>query len=94
MSGTNSSQICYICGATPKEMNDVESAKKKPVNPLSLNYGLSIFHAWVRFFECLLHINYKLDFQTWQVSGDEKKKIFQMKKGNVQAEFRDDWDCL
>ena len=26
-------------------------------------FGLSTLHAWVRFFECMLHISYRLDIK-------------------------------
>lgn len=66
MTGT-SSQSCYICGGTPKSFNDIEKIKRRHVNPQYFKFGLSTLHAWIRFFECIIHISYRLPFQCWQV---------------------------
>jgi len=63
-----SSQTCYICGVTPKNSNNIDELTKKKIKEDNLKFGLSSLHAWIRFFECLLHIAYRLDFKTWQVN--------------------------
>jgi hypothetical protein len=42
---------------------------------LNLKFGLSILHAWIWFFECLLHLSYKIGIKKCQARGDEEKKI-------------------
>ncbi|KAE9522419.1 hypothetical protein AGLY_017178 [Aphis glycines] len=59
-----SSQTCFICGCTPKDMNKFDNMDKYPVKPETFSYGLSTLHAYIRFLECILHISYRLDFQT------------------------------
>lgn len=54
-------------------MNDIDNLAKyktKPKTKLNLNlkFGLSTLHCWIRFFECLLHLSYRLDFKKWQVT--------------------------
>jgi len=67
MSNT-SSQVCYICKCSPKGMNNIEKCRKKEnAQDIFYNFGLSTLHAWIRFFECLLHIAYRLEFKQWQV---------------------------
>ncbi|XP_036347272.1 uncharacterized protein LOC118756626 [Rhagoletis pomonella] len=50
-------------------------------------YGLSTLHAWIRCFECLLHIAYRLTFKCWQVR-KENKDAFSANKVRIQNEFR------
>lgn len=66
MTGT-SSQACYICGSTPKINNNIEKVLNMTPNSENFKFGLSTLHAWICFFECLLHISYRLQFKTWQV---------------------------
>lgn len=68
---TSSSLKCYICGATPKQMNDF--SREYTVNRDNLGFGLSTLHAWIRCFECMLHISYRLEIKKWQVKGAEDK---------------------
>lgn len=49
-------------------MNNIEKCRKKEnAQEIFYNFGLSTLHAWIRFFECLLHIAYRLEFKQWQV---------------------------
>lgn len=63
-----SSQRCYICGATPKQMKNIDQVKKKVILQDTLKFGLSSLHAWIRCFEYLLHVSYRLEIKTWAVS--------------------------
>lgn len=87
LSGTNSAAKCIICGATPKEMNSVAVLNKLPKIE-NYRFGLSSLHCWIRFFECLLHISYRLEIKSWQVKGEENKKIFEINKKRIQSEFK------
>ena len=80
MSETTSSQVCIICGATPKQMNNLDVIYEKTINIDSLKYGLSPLHAYIRFYECLLHIAYRLDIKKWRVSTGLKRKAYEKKK--------------
>ena len=62
---TSSPQCCTLCGATPKDMNDVDMVSLKSVNEEVLNYGLFTLHAWIQLMECCLDISYKLSIQMW-----------------------------
>lgn len=86
---TPSSQTCYICNATPKDMNNIEKVLKRTVIQKNLKFGLSSLHAWIRFFECLLHISYRLELKVWQIRGSENKAFFENKKRTIQQSFRD-----
>lgn len=63
-----SGQRCYICGATSKETVDIHKLSKKVLKEESCQFGLSILHAYIRFFECIIHIGYKLSVKEWRVS--------------------------
>lgn len=93
MTGT-SSQTCYICGCTPKNSNDIDKVLKMPINSEVFKFGLSTLHAWIRFFECLLHVSYRLPFQSWQVRSDQNKKIFNARKTEIQNKFRSEMGLL
>lgn len=62
LSDTPSSASCYICGAKPTKMNQLQRVKEKRVITSHYEFGLSTLHMWIRFMECILHIGYRLDF--------------------------------
>ncbi|KAJ4430721.1 hypothetical protein ANN_19312 [Periplaneta americana] len=82
-----SAQVCYICGASPKHMNDIDSVQQRTVDHKSFSFGLSILHAWIRFLECLLHVAYRLDFKKWQARGKDNE-IMTLLKESIQKSFR------
>ena len=88
ISKTNSTQVCYICGSKPSEMNTAAVFNKTP-NEGMYQYGLSSLHLWIRCFENILHIAYRLPFKKWQARGEENKKLFAENKKQIQDQFRD-----
>lgn len=87
LSDTNASSRCIVCGASPKEMNSVNVIHKPP-KIQNYSFGISSLHCWIRFFECLLHIAYRLPLKIWQVKGNENKQIFEENNKRIQLEFR------
>lgn len=76
-----SSQRCYICGALPKDMNNDPALKSsKDADPTKYSFGLSPLHAWIRCFECLIHIAYRLDIRQWQIRGANDKSKCEARK--------------
>lgn len=67
VTGTKSTQSCNVCGASPKNINDIDAVLLRPVNANALSYGLSTLHAWIRFFEFFLHLAYRYNIEEWQV---------------------------
>jgi hypothetical protein len=94
LSDTSSTQTCYICKATPRQMNLIHEVMELPVNEEVLRFELCSLHAWIRCFECLLHISYRLGINTWQVRGQQNKDIFEQRKRKIQADFRDKMGLL
>jgi hypothetical protein len=90
LTDTPSGSTCTICGATPRQMNDLTKVTARPENENAYQYGLSTLHAWIRCMEMILHISYNLSFQTWSATSEEKKRLKQEKKTQVQKRFREE----
>ena len=88
VSDCSSTQRCYLCGAQPSEMNNLRTLSQKNVQQNFLAFGLSPLHSRIRFYECILHISYRLDIKMWQVRGIENKAKLEEKEKKVQEEFR------
>ena len=88
LSNTKSSQRCYLCNATPKTMNELCSNKSRDINEEYYSFGLSSLHCWIRCFECLLHISYRLNVKTWCIKSDDQKSDVQVRKVLIQKAFR------
>lgn len=87
LTGTDSAMKCFICGATPRNMNKLDQIFDKTPNSDNYRFGISSLHAWIRTFECLLHIAYNLPFKSWSARG-ENKKIKEDRMLKIQEEFR------
>ena len=90
LTGTKSNQACPICGATPHDFVKVQQFKTAELfkaKPNTLQYGISPLHAWIRFFECIVHISYRYDLCKWQIRGTSKKKILLCRKKEIQQRF-------
>lgn len=88
LTDTRSTQKCFICGATSKQFNKVEEMIIRDINTENLGFGLSVLHGWIRMFECLLHLGYKLPLKKWQARGSDKDIVAQ-NKARIQKEFRE-----
>lgn len=88
VTSTKSTMRCYLCGSTSKEFNNLKLVLTKPVNDANLRFGLSTLHAWIRFFECFLHLGYKLDIKKWQARSVEEKESVSSAKKAIQAGFQ------
>jgi hypothetical protein len=49
---------------------------------------MSVLHAWIRLFESLLHIAYKLEIRSWRVTKIHKSQVEQ-NKHRIQEEFKE-----
>lgn len=78
-----STQTCGICGATPKMMNDMKKLSTLKPKECLYEFGLSTLHAWIRCFECILHISYRLDQKKWQIRSIEDKQAMAERKKNI-----------
>lgn len=87
LADNKSSQSCYICKATPNQMNNIDAVLKRPCNKETFQYRLSTLHAHIRLFECILHLSYQLETKTWRVPAQDKLAV-SAKKSKVIDEFR------
>lgn len=88
LSGTTSTLRCYLCKATSKQFNDIDKMIELPIVEDYLSFGISVLHAWIRLFECLLHVAYKLPAKTWR-SDQSTEHIIKQNRLRIQNEFRD-----
>lgn len=85
---TKSSQACTICGAVPKQFNILENLKNrfKPKEG-TLKYGVSVMHLWIRSFEWLLNISYRVKVEKWYMRGKVLKAEVKKRKRKLQRRF-------
>ncbi|XP_071635291.1 uncharacterized protein [Temnothorax longispinosus] len=88
LTSNSSTQRCYLCQATSKDFNKIDLILSKPINEKSFEFDLSSLHAWIRCFECCLHLSYKLEIKKWQARQDHEKKSVQTRKENIQKGFK------
>lgn len=86
---TSSSQKCYICGATSQNFNKFDEMLTRQIDISTFNLGISVLHAWIRFFEYNLHLSYKLPIKSWQARGEQKKAIVAERKKQIQKSFQE-----
>ena len=95
LSDTESSQRCTICGALPKEVNDLELVRKKKISLEVYQYGLSTLYAWIRFLEWVLHLAYKLTIKKhYKKLTYAEKEIVQNEKIRIQGEIMEELGIL
>lgn len=88
ITSTKSTLRCYLCGVTSKDINNLDLVKKRKIDESNLRFGLSTLHAWIRLFECLLHLSYKLEIKKWQARSTDDKQITEDRKRKIQKEFK------
>lgn len=83
------SQRCNLCGVTAKDFNKLNYCLNKPIlDEERLLLGLSSLHCWIRFYEWMLNLSYKLKLCKWQARGTEDKSIVELEKKRVQHDFK------
>ncbi|CAH0547004.1 unnamed protein product [Brassicogethes aeneus] len=84
---TASSQACNVCKATPKDFNNLEVVTKRVCAEETFKYSISVLHAYLRCYEYLLHIAYKLELRQWQARGEQAKAQVREKKSELATRF-------
>lgn len=82
-----STQRCFICKATSKEMNSASMVREPDEN--MYQFGISSLHAYIRTMECLLNISYRMNICEWQIRGDKNKETFKKTKEEIKAKFKE-----
>ena len=86
LTNTLSSQSCNVCGAKPSELNNQALIRSKPINEKALSLGLSTQHCWLRCFEYILHLGYKLDIKKYFAKSPAEKALVKSKKNEHSTE--------
>lgn len=86
---TTSTMRCFICGATSTHFNKIDDMIARTVKTKTLDFGLSVLHGWIRMFECLLHVAYKIPIKKWQARGKEDQSIVSQRKAEIQKKFKE-----
>lgn len=60
VTGTTSTQKCYICNATYKYFNFIDQMLIRTIKIENWEFDILILHGWICFFEYVLHLAYKL----------------------------------
>nr|XP_012566690.2 uncharacterized protein LOC105850829 [Hydra vulgaris] len=94
LTSTTSSQSCNVCSAKPTEMNDIKLIRSKPVNKEALFFGLSPLHCWIRCFEYILHLGYKLKIRSFYAKTSEQKESVKERKAFIQKKFREELSLI
>ena len=84
---TASTMRCYICKATPKMFNNIQSLPR-PANEPNYKYGFCPLHKWIRCFEMMIHISYRLPVKKWRVISQEDKAQVAARKQEVHDRFK------
>lgn len=89
---TKSFFTCPVCGAKPSDFLSIRDFKSKLFQPKPdrIKYGISPLHFWIRLFECILHISYRIDIKHWSIRGNDKEKL-KVRKAEIQQRF---WEKL
>lgn len=88
LAGVKSSMVCYICGAKPTDMNNLNKVVEKKPDTEHYKFGMSSLHAWIRMMECLIHVSYNIEFKKWSARSDEEKEMKKMRKLTIQQKFK------
>lgn len=91
VTSTTSSRRCYLCDEKSKTFNNIliDAMSQKQIDTSTVNCGLSTLHAWIRTFERLIHLVYKLNIGKWQIRKEEHEEKVAENKGTIQNEFKE-----
>jgi hypothetical protein len=94
VTSTSYAQVCYVCGAAPKQMNRIAEIVKRDVDITTYRFGLSTLHACIMFLEYLPHISHRLEIKRWQARAEEDQWKVQNKKETIQDLFKKEMSPL
>lgn len=89
---TLSTTRCYVCKATVKEFNKLETRREE--SPDTFKFGLSILHSRIRLFESLLHLSYKITIEKWRARSISEKQLYKETKMPIQQALKEEMSLL
>lgn len=87
LTDTLSSQACNVCNVTSKNVNNLPMVLQLPCNVHTYKYGISVLHAYLRFYELFLHVAYRLELKMWQARGADAKESIARRKSTIAKRF-------
>lgn len=69
-------------------MNKLDLVCDRSLDKTTLAFDISPLHCWIRCFECLLHISYRIDIKKWQVISKTDKEKVKSRKEIIQLKLR------
>ncbi|GAB0087959.1 uncharacterized protein DMENIID0001_023290 [Sergentomyia squamirostris] len=93
--GSKSMSRCPICKATPNKMSSLKMLNKgfSPINEEALIYGVSPLHCWIRFFEFLLHVSYRMEIKiSWKRMSPEQHDLVNIRKQMIKKRLYEAFD--
>lgn len=75
-------------------MMSTEESSVQTADEDMYSFGISPLHSWIRAFECLLHISYKLNIKKWQARTKEDKESVAFRKAHIQKRFKNELGLL
>ncbi|XP_055697420.1 uncharacterized protein LOC129809645 [Phlebotomus papatasi] len=85
ITSTPSNKHCYVCGASTAQFHKFRDIQNLTPIDSHLNFGLSPLHCWIRTFEAILHVAYRLSFKKYFKRHHEDE--FKATKLRIQQEF-------
>ena len=86
---------CYICGLKNKDLGDIDKTLNTPIKKNNLKYGISSLHAWIRCFECLVNLSYKMSICQHEArESDGTKDIAAKYKRYIQEQFKTEMNLI
>nr|CAI5854108.1 unnamed protein product [Callosobruchus analis] len=74
---------------TLKDINNLDKVLARASDVSAYKFGISILHAYLRCFEYLLHIAYKMDSKQWQARSDDAKNVVKERKRQIINSFHE-----
>lgn len=87
LTDTASTQTCNVCKITPKDINNLPKVFSRKCDKDTYKFGISVLHCYLRFYELLLHVAYKLDLKQWQARTPEAKLSVKNRKTLIAETF-------
>ena len=87
LTDTKYTQKCNICRVTSANVNNIEYVRNLDICEMALKLGLSSLHCWIRSFEYILHLGYKMENKAWQARTEQQKISVSTRKKRIQTEF-------
>jgi hypothetical protein len=78
LTGNKSSQTCYICKATPKQMNDAGLLQSKGIIPNAEEFGFAPLHFKIHAMECV-----------YNIGGEQRDSVQLVTEHGLSSQFLD-----